>query len=230
MLLGMYAEETLTLKHAFTYKPFSIISVPENSSAQSLVQRTCGGHEKTPGGWSWHREKRQGKRFKYSARFSFWTHSISLTVQCVCVSAWGHSSPLGLQRRQSASPPAPPWPGSQDHLQRQGWPTQWTWKIGYCRSPLLSEKNIKLPEFPHVQLLKMAYFGSIWWCFKCRQQNCTSPHSINLNICLTLIQKMKSSLPLSCTALPSMSLWEQDTVSVLSISFTVEQMSTPKTE
>lgn len=38
----------------------------------------------------------------------------------VCVSAGGHSRPLGLQRRQPARPAAPPRPGSQDHLQRQG--------------------------------------------------------------------------------------------------------------
>ena len=38
----------------------------------------------------------------------------------VCVSAGGHSRSLGLQRRQPARPAAPPRPGSQDHLQRQG--------------------------------------------------------------------------------------------------------------
>lgn len=38
----------------------------------------------------------------------------------MCVPAGGHSSPLGLQRRQSAGPAAPPGPGSQADLQRQG--------------------------------------------------------------------------------------------------------------
>lgn len=46
-------------------------------------------------------------------------HSVSLTVGCV--SAGGHGGPLGLQRRQPAGPAAPPRPGSQAHLQRQGW-------------------------------------------------------------------------------------------------------------
>lgn len=35
--------------------------VPENSSAQSRIQRTRGSHEKTPGGRSCHRQKRQSE-------------------------------------------------------------------------------------------------------------------------------------------------------------------------
>lgn len=67
-------------------------------------------------------------------------HGVSLTA--VCVSAGGHSGPLGLQRRKPAGPAAPSRPGSQAHLQRQGWCTQQSRPV-----------ETKVREFllPHVQ-------------------------------------------------------------------------------
>lgn len=66
--------------------------VPENSSAQSLLQRTRGGHEETPGGRSDHREERQGDSFSFFLCLSFPnTHPVheSNSLVCVCVcSSW----------------------------------------------------------------------------------------------------------------------------------------------
>ena len=43
---------------------FKSCPVPENRSAQSLVQRTRGGHETTPGGRRCHWQKRQGENWR----------------------------------------------------------------------------------------------------------------------------------------------------------------------
>lgn len=108
--------DTLSLIFHFQWDP-----VPQNSPAQSLVQRSRGGHEKTPGGRSRHRDQRQGGRSIFLVLSHVHVDTLSIGLTGGCVSAGGHGRPLGLQRRQPAGPAAPPRPGSQDRLQGQGW-------------------------------------------------------------------------------------------------------------
>lgn len=66
-----------------------------------------------------------------------------------CFSAGGHSSPLGLQRRQPVGPGAPPQPGSQVHLQRQG-----------CSSVCIHRQTCSF--VPHHQSGLLKYFSFVF--------------------------------------------------------------------
>lgn len=149
----------------------------------------------------------------------------------MCVPAGGHSSPLGLQRRQPASPAAPPGPGCQADLQRQGGhsldhqvPKTWCSRLcvfsadssrkdsglslGDC---LCGDGPPSAPPSGGAVKEKKAQFRHVR-CFL---------HNLLI---------WRSPVLLSCTALLSMSPCGPDTATAQSISSTAAQTSTPRTE